>query len=117
MISFAPGTRIYLACQPIDMRKGMYSLVAEVSAMLHADPYSGQAFVFRGRNGDYVKILHWDGSGLCLYVKRLEAGRFIWPPVVSDQLCLTPAQLALLLEGIDWRRTVANTLPWRPAAA
>jgi len=117
MTPLPPGTRIYLACQPIDMRKGMYSLAAEVSAMLHADPYSGQVFVFRGRSGDYVKILHWDGTGLCLFAKRLEAGRFVWPPVVHEQLCLTPAQLALLLEGIDWRRTVQNAVVFRPSAA
>lgn len=111
------STRVYLACQPIDMRKGMQSLAAQVTILLRADPYSGQAFVFRGKRGDYIKILHWDGSGLCLYAKRLEAGRFVWPPVVDGQLCLTPAQLALLLEGIDWRRTVPNALPSRPAAA
>ncbi len=109
MMPFPPGTRVYLACQPIDMRKGMYSLTAEVTALLHADPYSGHVFVFRGRRGDYVKILHWDGSGLCLYAKRLEHGRFVWPPVVGGHLHLTSAQ--------DWRRTVANALLYRPAVA
>jgi transposase len=87
----------------------------QVSAMLRADPYSGHVFVFRGKRGDYVKILHWDGSGICLYAKRLEQGRFVWPPILDEQLCLTSAQLALLLEGIDWRRTVAADAPKRPA--
>jgi transposase len=63
------------------------------------------------RFGDYLKILYWDGSGLCLFAKRLERGRFVWPPIVDGGLILTPAQLALLLEAIDWRRTVAPALP------
>jgi transposase len=68
------------------------------------------------RFGDYLKILYWDGSGLCLFAKRLERGRFVWPPIVDGGLILTPAQLALLLEAIDWRRTVAPALPARPRA-
>ena len=63
-----------------------------------------------------MKILYWDGSGLCLFAKRLERGRFVWPPTVDDALVLTPAQLALLIEAIDWRRTVAPALPTRPVA-
>ena len=64
--------------------------------------------------GDYLKLLYWDGSGLCLFAKRLEQGRFVWPPIVDGALILTPAQLALLVEAIDWRRTVAPLLPTRP---
>ena len=82
---------------------------------LHADPCSGAAFVFRSKRGDYVKILTWDGSGLCLFAKRLEKGRFVWPPIVEGALHLTSAQLALLIEGIDWRRTVAPEAPERPS--
>jgi transposase len=63
-----------------------------------------------------VVILYWDGSGLCLFAKRLERGRFVWPPIVDGALILTPAQLALLLEAIDCRRTVAPALPARPTA-
>ena len=69
----------------------------------------------RSKRGDYVKILTWDGSGLCLFAKRLEKGRFVWPPIVEGALHLTPAQLALLIEGIDWRRTVAPQAPERPS--
>jgi transposase len=69
-----------------------------------------------GRFGDYLKILYWDGSGLCLFAKRLEQGRFVWPPIMDGALVLTPAQLALLLEAIDWRRTVTPPLPVRPIA-
>lgn len=115
MMSFAPGTRVYLACQPVDMRKGFNGLAAQVSITIGMDPYSGHVFVFRSKRGDYVKVLYWDGSGLCLYAKRLEKGRFVWPPLVDERLHLSAAQLALLIEGIDWRRTVAAPLPQRPA--
>jgi transposase len=117
MINFAPGTRVYLACKPVSLRKGFDGLSAEVAAVIRMDPFSGHLFVFRGKRGDYVKVLYWDGSGLCLYAKRLEKGRFVWPPIIDEQLHLTPAQLALLVEGIDWRRTVAPAEPQRPAIA
>ena len=115
MMSFAPGTRVHLACRPIDMRKGFNGLAAQVSATIRMDPYSGHVFVFRGKRGDYMKVLYWDGSGLCLYAKRLEKGRFVWPPIIDERLHLSSAQLALLIEGMDWRRTVAVPLPQRPA--
>ena len=78
--------------------------------------FSGHLFCFRSKRGDYLKILYWDGSGLCLFAKRLERGKFVWPPIVDGGLIPTPAQLALLLEAIDWRRTVAPALPARPTA-
>ena len=102
MLQFAPGVKVYLACKPVDMRRGFDGLAADVAQMLRADPYSGAAFVFRSKRGDYVKILTWDGCGLCLFAKRLEKGRFVWPPIVEGALHLTSAQLALLIEGIDW---------------
>jgi transposase len=105
MMSPPPGTKVYLACRPVDLRKGFDSLSAEVTQVLRADPYSGHLFVFRGKRGDMMKILYWDGTGLCLFSKRLEQDRFAWPPVVDDGLQLTAAQLSLLIEGIDWRRT------------
>ena len=105
---------MYLSCQPVDMRKGMDGLCAQVSKVINRDPYSGHLFVFRGKRGDYVKVLHWDGTGLCLVAKRLEKGRFVWPPIVDEQLHLTSAQLALLIEGMDWRRTVVPAEPHRP---
>jgi len=104
MLQFAPGVKVYLACKPVDMRRGFDGLAADVAQTLRADPYSGAAFVFRSKRGDYVKILTWDGSGLCLFAKRLEKGRFVWPPIVEGALHLTSAQLAMLWEGIDWRR-------------
>ena len=108
MLQFAPGVKVYLACKSVDMRRGFDGLAADVAQTLRADPYSGEAFVFRSKRGDYVKILTWDGSGLCLFAKRLEKGRFVWPPIVESALHLTAAQLALLIEGIDWRRTVGR---------
>lgn len=107
MMRLAPGTRVYLSCQPVDMRKGFNGLTALVSTLLNADPYCGHLFVFRGKRGDYMKVLHWDGSGLCLFAKRLEDGKFAWPSTVNECLTLSPAQFALLTEGIDWRRTRA----------
>src|SRR3954470_17139283 len=65
-------------------------------------------------SGDYLKAVYWDGSGLCLFAKRLEQGKFVWPPIVDGAMLLTPAQLALLVEAIDWRRTVAPEPPRRP---
>ena len=116
MIQVAPGTKVYLACRPVSMRYGFDGLAAQVKQVLDADPFSGHIFVFRSKRTDYLKILYWDGSGLCLFAKRLESGRFAWPQIVDGSIVLTPAQLALLLEAIDWRGTVAVALPRRPAA-
>src|SRR5690606_537814 len=76
-----PATRVYLACGFTDMRRGFDGLAAQVQTVLSLDPYGGALFVFRGRRGDLLKALHWDGQGLCLYAKRLELARarFVWP--------------------------------------
>ena len=104
MISLASGTKDFLACQPIDLRAGFDGLAAKVQQIIGADPFSGHVFIFRSKRGHYLKGLHWDGSGMCLFAKRLERGRFVWPPLVDDTMTLTPAQLALLIEAIDWER-------------
>jgi len=117
MMQFAPGTQVWLACRPIDMRNGFHGLAARVSEVLRADPYSGHVFVFRGKRGDYVKALYWDETGLCLFAKRLEKGRFVWPPVIDERTRLTTGQLQLLIEGMDWRRTVPVEPDYRPALA
>jgi transposase len=114
MISLAPGTKVFLSCLPVDLRNGFDGLAAKVKLMIGADPFSGQLFLFRGKRGDYLKALYWDGSGLCLLAKRLEKGRFVWPPIVDDAIVLTPAQLALLIEAMDWRRTIAPPAPAQP---
>jgi len=66
-----------------------------VQQIIRADPFSGHVFLFRGKRGHYLKGLYWDGSGMCLFAKRLERGKFVWPPLVDDTMMLTPAQLAL----------------------
>jgi transposase len=111
MITLATGTRIWLACGVTDMRKGFDGLAAIVQLQLAEDPFSGQLFVFRGRRGDRVKLLWWDGDGLCLFAKRLERGRFVWPHAASGTVYLSQAQLAMLLEGIDWRRPQRTAQP------
>jgi transposase len=116
VIQVAPGTKVYLACRPVSMRYGFDGLAAQVAQVLRADPFAGHVFIFRSKRADYLKILHYDGSGLCLFAKRLESGKFVWPPIVDGAMVRTPAQLALLLEAIDWRRTVAADLPRRPVA-
>jgi transposase len=104
MITLPSGTRIWLAAGATDMRRGFDGLAALVQLQLSEDPFSGQLFVFRGRRGDRVKILWWDGDGLCLFAKRLERGRFTWPQATQGAVALTRAQRSMLLEGIDWRR-------------
>ena len=114
MISLAPGTKVFLACRPVDLRNGFDGLAAKAQQIIGADPFSGHLFLYRGKRGDYLKALYWDGSGLCLFAKRLEKGRFVWPPIVDGAMTLTAAQLALLIEAMDWRRTVAPPLPAQP---
>jgi transposase len=114
MIGPPAGTRVWLAAGVTDLRKGFDGLAALVQEALSKDPFSGQVFCFRGRRGDIVKLLWWDGDGLCLYAKRLERGRFVWPQAISGTVHLTPAQLSMLLEGIDWRRPDRS---WKPSKA
>jgi transposase len=114
VISLAPGTKVFLACRPVDLRNGFDGLAAKVQQMIGADPFSGQLFLFRGKRGDYLKALYWDGTGLCLFAKRLEKGKFVWPPLVDGAVTLTAGQLALLIEAMDWRRTVAPPAPAQP---
>lgn len=106
MIGLPSGTRIWLAAGRTDMRRGFDGLAALAQSALEQEPFSGHVFVFRGRRGDTIKLLWWDGQGMCLFAKRLEKGRFIWPQAESGSVSLTPAQLSMLLEGIDWRMPV-----------
>jgi transposase len=111
MIGPPPGTRVYLACGVTDMRRGFDSLSAQVESVLNLDPYGGAVFIFRGRRGDLLKALYWDGQGLVLYAKRLEKGRFVWPQAKEGTVSLTAAQLSMLVEGIDWRQPVWTARP------
>ncbi|HTT13678.1 MAG TPA: IS66 family insertion sequence element accessory protein TnpB [Burkholderiaceae bacterium] len=114
MIGLPAGTRVWLAAGVTDMRKGFDGLAALVQTQLHEDPFAGHVFVFRGRRGDRVKLMWWSGDGMCLFAKRLERGRFVWPQAASGTVSLTAAQLSMLLEGIDWRRPRRT---WQPAMA
>ena len=114
MISVPAGVRVYLAMGATNMRKGMDGLAMLAQQVLQQDPFAGHLFVFRGRQGHLVKVLYWDGQGFCLFTKRLEKGRFVWPISREGVAVLTPAQLAMLIEGMDWR---APQRPWRPEMA
>jgi transposase len=96
------------------MRRGMNGLALQVQEVLQRDPYGGHVFVFRGRRGDLLKILWSDGQGVCLFAKRLEHGRFIWPSPADGAVTISAAQLGYLLESIDWRMSQRT---WRPERA
>lgn len=112
MIGLPANTRVWIAAGHTDMRKGFNGLAAQVQTALADNPYCGHVFVFRGRRGDIVKVLWYDGQGLVLLAKRLERGRFVWPQASAGRVSLTPAQLSMLLEGIDWRMPART---WQPA--
>jgi transposase len=115
MIGPPGNARVWLAAGVTDMRKGFDGLATLIQQALTEDPFSGQIFVFRGRRGDLVKLLWWDGDGLCLFAKRLERGRFVWPRAETGAVHLTSAQLSMLLEGIDWRRPERTYRPQKAA--
>jgi transposase len=103
MIPVPTGVRVWIATGHTDMRRGMNGLALQIQQGLKRDPHAGDLFVFRGRRGDLIKILWHDGLGMSLYAKRLERGRFIWPSPADGVVAIAPAQLAYMLEGIDWR--------------
>ncbi len=111
MIGVPASTEIWIAAGVTDLRRGFTGLSAIAQTILEKSPFSGHVFVFRGRRGDLIKLLWWDGDGLCLFAKRLERGRFIWPKAETGTVSLTRAQLSMLLEGIDWRRPIRTSAP------
>ena len=116
MMIVPAGVKVHLALGYTDMRKGLDGLATIVQETLKKDPFSGHLFAFRGKRACMLKILFWDGNGLCLFTKRLDQSGFIWPRM-SDPggtVTLSPAQLAMLIEGIDWRTPERQ---WRPAIA
>jgi transposase len=114
MIGPPSNTQIWIAAGFTDLRRGFDGLSALVQNKLEKSPLSGQVFIFRGRRGDLVKLIWFDGDGLCLFCKRLERGKFIWPQATEGSVSLTRAQLSMLLEGIDWRRPQRT---WDPQLA
>lgn len=111
MIPVPNHTKVWLAAGVTDMRKGFAGLSALTEKVLKQDTFGGHLFVFRGRRGDLIKIIWWDGQGAYLFSKRLERGRFVWPGVSGGKLTISPAKQAMLLEGIDWRMPQRT---WRP---
>lgn len=105
MIALSAQTRVYLAKAATDMRKSFRGLLALTECVLQQQPASGHLFVFLNRRRDLMKILYWDGSGYCIWYKRLECGRFQLPPALAGAeatgLELSSAQLSLILQGID----------------
>ena len=124
MIPVPSGVRVWLSVGRTDMRRGMNGLALQVQEALGRDPFVGDLFVFRGARGDLIKIPWHDGLGLSLYAKRLERGRFVWPPSMpaasvsprppeEHAISISAAQLAYLLSGIDWRNPVHTFRPQR----
>ncbi len=110
------AVRVMMATKPEDFRKGAEGLAALVRETMGADPFSGVVYVFRARRADRIKLVYWDGTGVCLFAKKLKDGPFRWPAIVDGVVRLTAARSRALLEGLDWRRvhggreTVAPTV-------
>jgi transposase len=111
MIPIASNVRVWLAVGQTDMRCGMNSLALRVQQTFRRDPHAGDLFVFRGRRGDQIKMIWHDGLGMSLYAKRLERGRFVWPPAVGGVVAISQAQLSYMLSGIDWRNPIYTFRP------
>ena len=114
MIGLSGDVRVWLATGATDMRKGFNGLSLQVQETLKRNPHDGNLFVFRGRRADLLKIIWHDGQGACLFTKRLERGRFLWPSMADGVVTISTAQLSYLLSGIDWRMPQKT---WRPEAA
>ncbi len=115
MIGPTGAVRVMVATKPVDFRKGADGLTALVRERLAADPFSGAVYVFRAKRADRIKLVFWDGTGLCLFAKRLEDGIFRWPRVEDGVIHLSAAQLSALLEGLDWRHVHAARETVTPA--
>jgi transposase len=118
MLSFPPAVRIWLGSQPVDLRRRFDGLAEQVRQYLQADPLSGHVFVFRNKRSDRVKLLYWDEDGFVIVSKRLEAGTFRRPAPVEGQTSVTlrAAELAMLLDGIDWQHAQRSRRYHRPAS-
>lgn len=117
MIGPGAGARVMVATRPVDFRKGPDALAALVAAEYGGDPWSGVIYVFRAKRSDRIKLIWWDGTGLCLMAKKLETGGFKWPGIQDGVMRLTAAQLGALLEGLDWRRVHGGRRPQAPQIA
>ena len=107
MIGPTGAVRVLVATKPVDFRKGAEGLAALVRETMQTDPFSGAVYVFRAKRADRVKLIYWDGTGVCLFAKRLEDGKFRWPKAQDGVMRLSAAELSALLEGLDWKRVHA----------
>jgi transposase len=112
MLAFPAAIRIYVAIEPVDMRKQYDGLWAAVQQQLGEDPKAGALFCFTNRQRTRLKLLYWDGTGVWVLAKRLESGRFSWPAPseARRKLALAPEALALLIGGVDLKR--GSLKPW-----
>jgi len=113
MLTLSGSLRVFLALEPCDMRKSFDGLHALVVTRLGDDPRGGAVFGFINRTRNIIKLLHWDGTGLWIYAKRLERGTYRWPKPAdakNGKLSLEPAALAMLTDGIDLRDGMRR--PW-----
>ena len=108
--------QVLVATKPVDFRKQADGLAAIVQQALAADPFCWAVYVFRSKRADRVKLLWWDGTGICLLHKRLEGSQFRWPKIEDGVMRLSVAQLSALLEGLDWSRVQARDVE-RPSIA
>ena len=117
-LPISPGVtvRVMVATKPVDFRKGMEGLATLVRDNMQADPFSGAVYVFRAKRADRIKLVFWDGTGLCLFAKRLEDGIFRWPKIEDGVMRLSASQLAALVDGLDWSRLHARDVPHPEAA-
>ena len=115
MILGGTEVQVLVATKPVDFRKQADGLAALVQASLQADPFCGAVYVFRPKRVDRVKLVWWDGTGICLLTKRLEGGQFRWPPIEDGVMRLSSVQLAALLDGLDWARVEPREVA-RPSA-
>jgi len=112
MLGLNSSLRVFLAVEPVDLRKSFNGLHSIVLDRLKADPCSGALFVFTNKRRNRIKTLYFDGTGMWVMIKRLEQGRFTWPKSADrdDKLELAPEALALLLDGVDLKQ--GSLKPW-----
>ena len=103
MIGPSGAVRVLVATNPVDFRKGAEGLAALVRETIKADPFDGAIYVFRAKRADRIKLVYWDGTGVCLLAKRLEEREFRWPKIQDGVIRLSAAEFSALLEGLDWR--------------
>ena len=104
MLKLPPRTRIFMAVAPVDMRCSFSGLCAIITETLGANPINGCLFLFRGKCSDRVKAIVWDRTGLAIWYKRLERGKYKWSSPDADSMELTDQELALQLDGVDFTR-------------